>query len=266
MAVSIPTGFNVKRVGLDPLEKRIRDKFGLNITNWAKFRHTIKIGTNANVLSSPVPPIADQVKQAYLEMGKSHYEVITSLGSARLSLDQTIKAHPKNHLLFKKSCKDFYFHIGCLLDNLARLIYIIVDRNSATATFAKGWKAGMYKRHWIDWGQLDSYSGYKRLKKSKQLKEIINIRNGFTHGWMCPIYRHSVTGILSWPIAIRTRRDFYWPHGELASMKKTYRKKKPILNMMRDDLAFIETFQAQVFEKLVRDIELFEKHNNVLIN
>lgn len=268
MAIPIPVDFDVVAVDLDPLESRIRDEFGLNITNWAKFRHTIHIGTNADVLSSPAPPIANQVKQAYLEMGKSHYEVVTSLGSAWLSLDQATQAHPQNHLLFKKSYKDFYFHCGCLLDNLARLIYIVVDPQSASATFVTGprWKRGLLIRHWIDWGQLNSYSGYQRLKKSKHLREIINIRNGFTHGWMCPIYRDRNTGVLSWPIAIRTRRNFYWPHGEQASMRRIYRKKMPIIDMMQADLAYIESFPSQVFEKLVRDIKLFEQHNNVQIN
>ena len=124
----------------------------------------------------------------------------------------------------------------------------------------------MFKRHWIDWGQLGSYSTYQRLKRSRQLREIINIRNGFTHGWMCPIYRDRKTGSLMWPKAIRTRRDFYWPHGEEALMRKMYRKKVRILDMMQDDLSFMESFQAQVFEKLVRDIRLFEQHNGVLIN
>ncbi len=265
MAIKIPAEFDVTMIDLDPIETRIRDSLRLDITNWAKFRHTINIGANAGVLSSPIP-IPNQVKQAYLEMGKSHYEVITSLGCVQLSLDIARQAHPEDYLLFKKSYKDFYFHNGCLLDNLARLIYIVVDPQSATATFARGWRAGMFKRHWIDWGQLGSYTGYQRLKRSKQLKEIINIRNGFTHGWMCPFYRDRRTGVLSWPLAIRTRRDFYWPHGEPASMRRVYRRKMPILDMMRDDVSFIERFQAIAFEKLVRGVELFERNNNVLIN
>jgi hypothetical protein len=270
MAISIPLDFDVNLINLDPLESRIRDEFRLEIGNWIKFRHTINIGTNAEVLSSPILPIANEVKQAYLEIGKSHYEVVTSLGNARLSLDLATQAHPGDHLLFKKSYKDFYFHNGCLLDNLARLIYIVVDPQGATAKYlaAKGRKLrrGHFIRHWIDWGELPLYPGYQRLKKSQQLAEIINIRNVFTHGWMCPIYRNQNNGTLSWPIAIRTRRNFYWPHGEQASMRKMYRKKMPILDMMQGDLTFIESFQVKVFDKLVRDIEKFERHNNVLIN
>lgn len=265
MALRIPTTFDVNAIDLDWNERRIRDEFKLNITNWARFRYTINIGNNAVALSSPAGPVPERVKQAYRELAKSHYEVITSLGCARLSLDFADRGRRSNQLLFKKSYKDFYFHIGCLLDNLARLIYIVVDPQSAVATYKKGRRAGELIRHWVDWGELPRYRGYSRLKKSKDLKGIINVRNVFTHGWASPIVRDRDTGILNWPIAIRTRRNFYWPYDELGLMRRTYRKKMPVLDMMRNDFAFIERFQGRVFGKLVRDIRLFERHYNVEI-
>ena len=94
MARKIPVDFDVRTIDLDPNESRIRDEFRLDITNWVKFRHTINIGIHATVLSSPTRPIPNHVEQAYIELGKSHSEVITSLGSAKLSLDLAIESHP----------------------------------------------------------------------------------------------------------------------------------------------------------------------------
>lgn len=266
MAIIVPLDFNIFAQDLDRNETFIRDKLKLNIVNWAKFRHTINIGNDPSNLRPLVGVISPKTKEAYKELAKSHYEAILSLGYAKLSLEIARKTMKVNILLCQKSCKDFYFHLGCLLDNLARLIYIINDPQSSHANYNKGQRKGKLIRHWIDWGELNDYKGYKRLKRSIHLRGIINIRNVFTHGWSCPIYLDEETGTFYWPIAIRTRREFYWPQVEITAMRRHYRKQIPILGMMQSDLQFIETFQNQVFSKLTRDVRKFEKNNGVEIH
>jgi hypothetical protein len=266
MVLKLPPTFDVFAEALDPFEKIIRDQLAVKIVNWAKFRYTINVGNSAVNLRSVAESISPQVEESYRELAKSHYEVVTSLGSVRLSLQAAAQAAHSHPLLFKKSFKDFYFHIGCVLDNLARLIYLVNDPQSASATYAKGALKGKLVRHWIDWGRLPAYPGYTRLKRSIILREIINIRNAFTHGWSCPIFQDKNSGILCWPIAIRTQRDFYWPFDEISTLKRKYRKAMPILQMMEQDFDFIERFQDRAFARLVKDVGRFEKNYSVTIH
>lgn len=259
MALQITANFDVHAQALDENEAFIRDVLNLQIENWAKFRHTINIGNNADKLYSE-NIITENVKEAYRELAKSHYEVVTSLGCAKLSLEMASQYPNIHHLQFKKLVKDFYFHTGCLIDNLARLIYIINDPNSANARTRRR----VYRRHWVDWGSLENYTGYTRLKLSKQLKEIINIRNTLTHSWTCPIsFRDN--NVPHWPFAIRYKRDHLWPYDELDVMQKKYRRWDPLLTMMRYDFEFIEGFQNTVFSKLIRDVRKFERNYGVEI-
>jgi hypothetical protein len=182
-------------------------------------------------------------------------------------------------LVFRHLQKSFYFHLGCLLDNLARLIYIINAPDAATRTVSKNNSRPFRCR--IDWGDLrkeiendyektggKQYRGYRPFARSKRISQIINIRNGFTHGWYPPFVADPQIRALGWPVAIRTARDFYWPHDERegAEMRKRYRKYLPINVIMRDDFAFMEAFQNRVFARLVRDVKKFERHNAVLIH
>lgn len=259
MALKIPINFDVRTQHLDPNETFIRDNLNLEIENWARFRYTINIGNDASNLHSR-SSIAEEVKEAYRELAKSHYEVVTSLGCTKLSLAiayQTLAIHP---LPFKKSVKDFYFHAGCLLDNLARLIYIINDPNSATERYSKG----LLVRHWIGWGGLRDYPRYTRLKRSRRLGGIINIRNNLTHSWSCPIVADA-NGIPYWPLAARTKRDHLWPYDERQTMFRQYRRWLPLLPMMESDFEFVESFQNTVFGKLVRDVRKFERNYGVKI-
>ena len=258
MTLKIPVNFNVLSQELDRNETFIRDELKLQIENWARFRYTIHIGNNADNLYSS-NPIPEEVKAAYIELAKSHYEVVTSLGSARLALIDASLSQYENLLRFRKSLKDFYFHIGCLLDNLARLIYIINDSKSATEKTRRGF----LKRHRIDWGSLRDYPGYTRLKHSKRLKEIRKIRNNITHSWSCPIEINN--NVFRWPLAARTKHDYLWKYDERLVMHRKYRRWLPLLPMMRDDFKFIEDFQDTIFGKLVRDVRKFEKNYGVEI-
>ncbi|MBU0519685.1 hypothetical protein KJ564_12215, partial [bacterium] len=83
MARKIPDDFDVSKEKLVTFETIIRDDLKLNIENWAKFRYTINVGTMAKNLKGR-GYIKVGVKDAYRELGKSHYEVVTSLGYAAL--------------------------------------------------------------------------------------------------------------------------------------------------------------------------------------
>lgn len=263
MALKIPVNFDVRTQALDGNEEFIRDTLKLEIENWARFRYTINIGNEASNLHSK-SSIAKEVKEAYRELAKSHYEVVTSLGRAKLSLEIASQYPAIHFLLFTKSVKDFYFHVGCLLDNLARLIYIVNDRNSAIERYRKRYLKGKLVRHWIDWGELRPYSGYARLKRSKRLLEIIKIRNDLTHSWSCPIALDG-NGLPHWPLAARMKRHHLWPYDERKTMFRQYRKWLPLLPMMESDFEFVENFQNTVFRKLVRDIRKFERNYGVEI-
>jgi hypothetical protein len=257
MALQVPDDFDVHTEKLDVNETFVRDTLNLQIENWARFRYTIHVGNAASNLHS-INPISDEVKAAYRELAKSHYEVVTSLGCAAVSLEmvaQSLGIHP---ILFKKSVKDFYFHTGCLLDNLARLIYIINDPNSTTKT-----NRGRLVRHWVDWGSLRDYAGYARLKHSTHLRQIINIRNNLTHSWSCPVV--FINNTPHWPLAIRRKRNHPWLYDERDILRQRYRHWLPLLPMLTSDLKFVEGFQNTVFGKLVRDVKNFERNYGVEI-
>jgi hypothetical protein len=209
-------------------------------------------------------PIAEEVEEAYRELAKSHYEAVTSLGSARIALEDVAQSHGRHILLFGKALKDFYFHIGCLLDNLARLIYIVNDPNSATEMYGRGPRRGLLVRHWVGWGSLRDYPAYTRLKRSRQLKEIRNIRNNITHSWSCPIIVDA-NGAFHWPLAARKKRDHLWFYDERPIMRTKYRRWLPLFPMISDDFVFIEGFQNTVFGKLARDVRIFERNYGVEI-
>jgi len=263
MALKIPVNFDVRAQALDDNEKLIRDSLQLEIENWARFRYTINIGNDASNLHSETF-VAEEVKEAYRELAKSHYEVVTSLGRAKLSLEMVFWYPAIHLLLFTKSVKDFYFHVGCLLDNLARLIYIINDSNSATATQRRAGSLVLV-RHWVDWGSLSDYPRYTRMKRSRKLREIINIRNDLTHSWSCPITIDRSSGIPYWPLAARTKRHHLWPYDEYETMRRQYRRWLPVLPMMKSDFDFVEAFQNTVLGKLVRDVRKFERNYGVEI-
>ncbi len=264
MALKIPASFDFRAEQLNPNETAIRDDLGLNVENWVRFRYTIHIGNDASCLYSTTGLIDPNVKQAYIELAKSHYEVVTSLGCTKLSFDEVENSLRVAPLAFKKSVKDFYFHAGCLLDNLARLIYIVNDPSSARETLRRRNRQRLM-RHWVDWGSLRLYPGYARLKQSVRLREMVNIRNNLTHSWTTPIALHPDTGTPYWPLAARRKRDLYWPYEEGKMMRTRYRTWIELIPMMRDDLAFLEKLQNRVFGKLVRDIRKFERNYGVTI-
>lgn len=262
MPIKILDDFDYKKIQLDPLEQIVRDKLSIDIEHWAKFRHTIAIGTNAKCLTS-THPLAVEIKESYLELGKSHYETVTMLGAAKMSFIALVNT--RDPLIFKKSFKEFYMHAGSVLDNLTRLIYIVNVKNALLAR-----DKGKLIRHSIGYGSLKrvynqnkaELKGYSRIAKNKVIHEIKTVRNNFTHSWPPAI----IDGM--WPIAMRKQSQYYlWPHDpdEIKRIKREYRKKIPLLQMVRDDWETLEKFQNLVFKKISEDIRKFEKNHNLKI-
>ena len=271
MAIKIPKDYNFKSIGLDPLEKKVRDTLKVNVENWAKFRHTITASVSSKSLHS-TSPIPSEVKSSYIELSKSHYEVVTMMGATKLSMTDVVRSINKNRLVFKKSFKEFYMHAGSVIDNLARLIYIINIPDAPT----KIGNYGGFTRHQIGYGNLDklyTYSsthlhGYYKFIKSKKINEIKTVRNNFTHSWPPAIFPDKNTGQLSWPTAMRKREQYYlWPHDadEIKKMKKQYRKKVLIVKMIKSDWKALEEFQNAVFKRLTKDVIKFETNHNLTI-
>jgi hypothetical protein len=84
MAIPIPSDFDYKKEMIDPNELIVRDFFGSNVENWAKFRYAIGVGTKTYHLQGP--SISDDLKDAYRELGKCHYEVVCSLGYCKFAV------------------------------------------------------------------------------------------------------------------------------------------------------------------------------------
>lgn len=271
MAINVPNDFNYLTIGLDPLETSVRDDLGVHIENWAKFRHTITASASSSSLHSLNGiPIAYEVQSAFIELSKSHYEVVTLLGIVKSCLEDARRYHDDNRLLFKKSFKEFYIHSGGVLDNLARLIYIV---NICAAPTEPG-RFGALRRHEIGYGGLKSLlsnnrpelTGYTRIVKNRKMHEIRMVRNHFAHSWPPVIFNNN--GTLMWPTAMRAKAQYYlWPHDEREKrlIRSKYKKKVPILEMLEEDWESLESFQNYVFKKISTDIRKFERNHNLEI-
>jgi len=220
---------------------------------------------------------AEDVEEAYLEIGKSHHEVICSLSYMATSWESAAEA---DRAKFKQNVKEFYFHAGCFLDNLARIIYILCDPNSHTANHKNNLRrfpptrggrstvaitTTVRQRRFVDWGNIQkkwndtNFSQYKYWLIEGHLDDIINVRNCLTHSWQPPMIPDS-KGILEWPFAVRSKRDFLWPFDatEIPKLKTQYKKWVSIRKMMKTDLDYLERMQSQVFQRCRKSFPVFE--------
>lgn len=276
MSIQIKEGFDFRKVDIDPLEKDVRDQIGDDIENWVKFRHVIDSGYDSSILKGKTIEPTLSIRRAFIDLAKAHYEVVTSMGMIRISLDNAKENKIKNPLVFKKSFKEFYFHCGSILDNLARLIFIVIDKESPTLL----WRKKRLMRNWIDWNickdhfkkYSDEYKTIPNLDKYNHIlslpivEEIQKIRNNFSHSWPPPIYQDEITKELSWPLAMRYERDYYWPYEEQQEEGyKKYAKTEPIIEMIEKDFSFMKTLQNDIFGLLVTSISEFEKNHDLEI-
>ncbi|MFA6557680.1 MAG: hypothetical protein WCT03_14785 [Candidatus Obscuribacterales bacterium] len=235
---------------------------------WQKFRYVVNSAANTSIMKwKATASPSNDVQEALLEIGKSHHEAISSLVFLRMCLDDTNEV---DALSLKRNVKQFYFHAGCLLDNLSRLIFIICDPDSPTkdhrsAKTATGKKIRV--RRFIDWGSLKSYdrsqphySAYSKDIRSKTTTEIVNVRNSLTHSWQ-PIFNdQKIEGRVAWPKAVRYKRDFYWGLDitEAKYVRKEYKGWLAVKDMMSKDFAYLEKLQARTFKQLSSDVLTFE--------
>jgi hypothetical protein len=250
MAVAIPADFDYLKESLTYTETVIRDVFRLKVENWVKFRHTIAVGTETSHLIGTC--VSDEAKDAYLSLGKCHYEVVCSLGySAKAFYD----AHIENPFACGKAIKDFYFHGGALLDILSRIVFVINVPNSHSSKDGRG----KYLKHLVDRGQL--LNGYKthvtdyvQFLDSSVIQELVNVRNSMAHYWSIPNKDGSM-----WPRSeLKTTKAFAWPYSE--SDFHNYSDWQPILTIMKEHFTEIERVQNEIFGLLIRDLPKFEKN------
>lgn len=261
MAIKIPTGFNYKNERLDGNETYIRDFLNLNIEGWAKFRYTINIGNDPNKLHSE-SSITNEIKDAYIELAKTHYEFVNSLGMSKISMDNYFNHRSPISMINKKYVKEFYFHLCNCLDSLSRLIYIINDPNSSINKDKKK----RFTRHIMDWSLVKSYTykGYINFFKSSIIKEIITIRNNLTHRWW-GVIEVDENNNYRWPIAYKKSYSYLWPYYEASKVKKRYKRWEFIKDTLIAHFNFFVLLQNRIFKRLIKDIKKFEIYNNLKI-
>lgn len=291
---------------LNEEEKYIRDRLNVDLSGWAAFRHRINCGSDERHIKFQPHQSSKSKKEAYLDLGKTHYEVVCSLGFAKQNL-KTIKAirvtykngqpEPASYLRFLKQSKEFYFHLGCVLDNLARLIYILRDPDSPTRMAdsskpkllpakagkkarhkARKWKQKELMRRFMAFGasglkaEIDAekkaikaktatkpykYAPYAFVSDS-EVDQVAYVRHFLTHVWSPPRKIDRTTGIVSWPKEIWTQRVYVWPHARLESKAHAKLTYVKATDMMQRDFKVIEKFQNSVFDKLSTHVAQFE--------
>lgn len=267
MARLIPSDFDVFKEELDLCEIFVRDSLKVNIENWAKFRFSIHTGNNSDVLLSS-NPIDNEVKQAFIELAKSHYEVVNSIGYSKLCLTEIQSLNELTidyQFRVNKGMKEFYIHLGSVFDNLARLIFILNSADSATRTRGKNKKL---VRHWIDWSQLVkefNFNNYNFIINNPMLTEILNLRNNFIHNWRAIIYVNPNNKGLYLSKQIRDDRNYLWHYEEKADFDNKYTDYKPLVNFLSDDFSFVEESQNNIFKQLIVDLSVFETNYNLKI-
>ncbi len=275
MTGSLPSLPSYKRdTTLNSNELYIRDNLNCNIEGFTEFRRIINCGSNETHLTftSTVPPLEHSQRiDTYLDLGKSIYEVVCCLGFARLDLEDlgslTVKKlgngrpEPGSYLPFLKLCKEFYFHSGCVMDNLSRLIYIINDP-------ARNNEAGKFKqplRRSIGWGDLRQPNGKKRgrypqyrsIISDPDLNKLLMVRHFLTHVWSPP-QEFDVDDRICWPEKLGSRRVYVWPYNSHEATDYSALTFMPVLSFIQKDFSTLERIQNQIFKQLVIDEPAFE--------
>lgn len=251
MGVVIPPDFDYRKELINYNESIIRDVFRLKIENWAKFRFSIQVGTETTHLNGE--NVSDEAKDAYLSLGKCHYEVVCSLGYAYKAFQDT---HIENPFICEKAIKEFYFHSGVLLDVISRIVFII---NIPDSHSTKN-KNGTYDKHLIDRGTLINnkrkahIADYLPFLESSLILELVNVRNSMAHYWRIP----NMNGTM-WPRSeLKKTKAFAWPYDEADF--QNYTNWQSIAQIIREHFTELERVQNEIFGLLIRDIPKFEKN------
>ncbi|MEO6302948.1 MAG: hypothetical protein ABIP51_07230 [Bacteroidia bacterium] len=272
MPTKLPTDFNPRTEKLEFKEEYTRDTLSVNVDEWVKFRHIVRIGLDSVVLKpTKKGSKTKSLIKTFPDIGKSHYQAVTNLGFCKQSLLDAEKYEKENEFLFEKALYDFYYHAGVVLDSVGRLIFIILIKDATTRKKNKKPKSGPY-RHWVDWGKVigeiksKNKKGFAKLYSNKQTKEIINIRNNYTHNWGIVKGKNLNTDEYFWPLAVRTKRNYKWPWGQDSkTYTGDYKTNVRIVTMLQTDFQHIENEFNVIFQKLIILLGRFEKEHNVTL-
>lgn len=257
---TMSSSFNAKSEILDPIETEVRDNLGVNLHHWILFRRAINCGTSAEPPVLTFNPGFDTVERrdAFLDLGKSNYEVACCLGFARQTLIEIQRLQVTTaieQLRFFRVSKEFYFHAGSVLDNLARLIFIINDPNSHSSLAPRS--TTTFRRRWVAWGDFErdiraQHTDYLRFVNDSGMQEFRNIRHFLTHVW-APV-KQIRGGIIEWPEEITTSRVFAWPHDPRDQAEMAALNFVPVIPMIERHWNELERFQNAVYQQLTLDV------------
>lgn len=255
----IPSDFNYKYVKLDIFASYVRDILALPVNNWVKFNYRIRDADDLSVLSSK-KIISEDVKQTFLELGRWHKEILLSLGYAKIASLETNQNIQADRFKCVKTTSEFYFHIGTVLDNLARIAFLI---NHADAPSKRNMH-GKLLRHLIDFSLFRkeyTVSGYRKAFNQKNLKEIEVMKNNFQQREPSPLIFTEKGQSLLFPSALRSATKPW----SVELYKPRFRKYLPLGEMLTTDFNTVFTVQEELYQKFIQDISKFENKNSLVI-
>jgi hypothetical protein len=263
MAIAIPPSFDYLKEQLDVNESIARDVFHLDIASWAKFRSTIAVGNHVSHLRGI--SIIDEARDAYRVLGKCHYEVVCSLAfCAKSTWDMHFgqsfiwDTNAGYIFMMSKTIKDFYFHAGALLDNLARLVYITNVKDAASAMKGQVRRMRLMDRTDLVKNFASDIAAYLPYIDNNAIKELVNVRNAMTHYWKIPFQNGC------WPRSqLSSEKAYAWPYDEFEY--KDYSDWQPIPIIIREHFSELLKTQHEAFNLLVTDVNKFETNNGVTI-
>lgn len=266
---------------LDFVENYIGTDLDVDLGGWVRFRHRINTGSHSSHLKFANKKLATKgKKEAYLDTGKGMYEIVSSLGMARLTLDQLAKhransssnsTYAESFLEFLRQAKLFYFLMGGVTDNLARIVYTLRHKNSHKRGKEQKKRrkmgfgsTGLKKEMDAEIKKLNNgtitladcrYTKY-RFMYGTNVSKVLAVRHFLTHVW-CP-FTKIIQREFYWPIQIWSERVYAWPHDQLEAKAFTKLTFEKVVPRMEKDFLVIEKLVDQTFKQLVKDVPDFE--------
>lgn len=256
---TIPNDFNYKKQPLDSYATYVRDILALPIEQWVKFKYRINDADRAAILFSK-KIVSEELQQTFLELGRWHKSVVLSLGYAKISLLETQQNIQADRFKCTKSAKEFYFHLGEILDNLARMTFIINNSDAHNKRNIQG----KLVRHLINFSLFRkeyNLMGYRKIYNQKSIKEIEILKNNFQQNEPSPFIFADKGKDLLFPASLRTTTK-QW---SVELYKPRFRKYVELPSMLNEDFATIINFQNEVYKKLIQDVAKFERAHRVVI-
>lgn len=265
-----PPNLAINTGELDGNERFIVSSLGVDALAWFRFRYAIAVGTNADVVTSTLSPpavISDDLRTLYCDFGRNHYDVICSLGAAKqLQVNASFSAaapplHVHIHL------KGIYHNLGCCLDALSRIVYVLCFADALTKRPGNppDWR---WFRHKVDWGMVGKMAlpaSFTAAFSNSTIKEIQNIRNTLTHGWM-PQATVGSSGKLHWPDHVCTARDIPWADDPAEQPRSVGSGNlEPIEDIVARHYNETSKIVTEVLDAAIAHIPTFEGFHNIRI-